>query len=147
MRMVTVVAVLGVMLSLEGAAQSDAPRSAAALASVNGKAITGAEVEKTIAADLAKLEGQIYELKKAKLDALIDEQLLAQEANKRGITTAALLQAEVTSKSSTATDEEVAVYYGANQAKLQKDLNAWRDPNGLVDRLHGRILARTARGR
>jgi protein-disulfide isomerase len=109
------------------AAQGSGQGASGALASVNGKAISSAEVEKSIAADLAKLEAQIYELKKTTLDTLIDEQLIAQEASRRGITTSALVQAEVTSKSSTATDEEVAVYYGANQAKLQKDLNAWRD--------------------
>src|SRR5688572_9779214 len=125
MRIVALVAILGAMSSLEGAAQSGAPSNSAALASVNGKPITSAEVDKGIATDLAKLEAQIYELKKTRVNALIEEQLLAQEAAKRGITTEALIEAEVTSKQSAVSDEEVAVYYGANQAKLQKDLNAW----------------------
>jgi protein-disulfide isomerase len=119
-------AILGAALQVSAAAQGSG-QSGSAAASVDGKVISNADVEKPIAADLAKLEAQIYELKKNKLDALIDEQLLTQEASRRGVTTAALVQAEITSKSSTATDEEVAVYYGANQAKLQKDLNAWRD--------------------
>ncbi len=127
MRIVALVAILGVMSSLEGAAQSGARSTTGALASVNGKPITNAEVEKAIATDLAKLEAQIYELKRARVNTLIDEQLLAQEASKRGITTDALLETEVTSKQSAVSDEEVAVYYGANQAKLQKDLNAWRE--------------------
>ena len=126
MRFVSLVAILAATLSFNGAAQNGAA-GGAALATVDGKAISSAEVEKEIAVDLAKLEAQIYELKTAKLNALIDEQLLAQEAGKRGITTAALIQAEITSKQSSASDEEVAIYYGANQAKLQKDLNAWRD--------------------
>ena len=127
MRAVIVGAILAAALTASAAAQSGGQSASGPLASVNGKPISSAEVEKSIAADLAKLEDQIYELKKSRLDALIDEQLLAQEAAKRGITTAALLDAEVTSKSSTVTDEEVAVYYGANQAKLQKDLGAWRE--------------------
>ena len=127
MRVVILGVILAAALTNSAAAQVAGQSATGALASVNGKPISNAEVEKAIAADLAKLEAQIYELKKTRLDALIDEQLLSQEAAKRGITSAALLQAEVTSKSSTVTDEEVAVYYGANQAKLQKDLNAWRD--------------------
>ena len=127
MRIVTLVAILGVMSSLEGAAQSGAPSNSGALASVNGKVITSAEVDKGIATDLAKLEAQIYELKRARVNALIDEQLLTQEAGKRSITAEALIEAEVTSKQSAVSDEEVAVYYGANQAKLQKDLNSWRE--------------------
>ncbi|MEO7271916.1 MAG: thioredoxin domain-containing protein [Vicinamibacterales bacterium] len=127
MRAMILGAILAVALTTSAMAQGGGQGASGALASVDGKAISSADVDKTIAADLAKLEGQIYELKKSSLNTLIDEQLLAQEASKRGITAAALLQAEVTSKSSTATDEEVAVYYGANQAKLQKDLGAWRD--------------------
>ena len=127
MRAVILGAILGAALTTSAAAQGAGQSASGALASVDGKAISSADVEKPIASDLAKLEAQIYELKKAKLETLIDEQLLAQEASKRGITAAALLQAEVTAKASTATDEEVAVYYGANQTKLQKDLNAWRD--------------------
>ncbi len=127
MRMLTVVAILGIALSTSGAAEEKTQGNGAPLAVVNGKAITSAEVEKEVAADLAKLETQIYDLKKAKLDALIDEQLLADEATKRGITTAALLDAEVKAKQSPVTDEEIAVFYGANQAKLQKDLTTWRD--------------------
>jgi protein-disulfide isomerase len=124
----TTLAVLLVTLSLSGAAQSGGQGSAGeVLASVNGKSITSAQVEKSIAADLAKLEQQIYDLKKAKLDGLIEEQLIASEAARRGVSVDALLEAEVNSKQSKVTDEEVAVFYGANQAKLQKDLNAWRD--------------------
>jgi protein-disulfide isomerase len=127
MRFVTLVAILAATLSLNGAAQNAAPATGAALATVDGKAISSAEVEKSIATDLAKLETQIYELKKARLDALVEEQLLGQEASKRGITTATLIETEITSKQSPVTDEEIAIFYGANQARLQKDLNAWRD--------------------
>jgi len=122
-------AVLLVTLSLPGAAQSGGGQGSTGevLASVNGKTITRAEVEKSIAADLAKLEQQIYDLKKARLDGLIEEQLIATEAARRGVTADALIETEVTSKQSKVTDEEIAVFYGANQARLQKDLNAWRD--------------------
>jgi predicted DsbA family dithiol-disulfide isomerase len=127
MRTVIVAALLGAALSLQCAAQPGTQRDGAALASVNGKTITTAEVDKSIATDVAKLEAQIYELKKASLDALVEEQLIAQEASKRGMTTAALIEAEVTAKQAAVTDEEIAVFYGANQAKLQKDLASWRE--------------------
>jgi protein-disulfide isomerase len=119
---------LGVLLSFgTAAAQSGSTAGAGAVATVNGKPISAAEVDKSIATDLAKLEAQIYELKKARLDALIEEQLIAQEAARRGIGTEALIKAEVTGKQSPVTDEEIAIFYGANKAKLQKDISAWRD--------------------
>ena len=96
------------------------------LAIVNGTAITNDEVESALGPSLAKLEEQIYDLKRTKLNSLIEDALIAAEARKRGISTDALIQAEVTAKLAPVTDEEVAVFYGANQARLQKDLNAWR---------------------
>jgi hypothetical protein len=41
------------------------------LAEVEGVAITSEEVEKPIASQLSKLEEQIYDLKRQKLDALV----------------------------------------------------------------------------
>jgi protein-disulfide isomerase len=102
------------------------PAASEPLAIVNGTAITSAEVESALGPSLAKLEEQVYELKRTKLNALIDDTLIAVEAKKRGISTDALIQAEVTAKLTPVTDEEIAVFYGANQARLQKDLNAWR---------------------
>lgn len=127
MSRVTVTAWLVLSLPLAAAAQTGSSSSGTVLAVVNDTPISSTEVEKPIAQELAKLESQIYDLKKAKLDALIDDQLLASEAAKRSITVAALIEAEVTSKKSSVSDEEVAVYYGANQARLKKDLASWKD--------------------
>ncbi len=55
------------------------------LAEVDGVAITSEEVEKTLAPQLSKLEEQIYNLKRQRLEALINEKLLAKEATKRAL--------------------------------------------------------------
>jgi hypothetical protein len=47
---------------------------------------------------LRRLERQIYDTKRQKLEALINERLLAREAATRGVTVDALLEAEVTAK-------------------------------------------------
>ncbi len=47
---------------------------------VNGETITAKDVEKSLGAKLQKLEEQIYTLKRAEVDALIAQHLLAQEA-------------------------------------------------------------------
>jgi protein-disulfide isomerase len=109
-----------------GVVSAQQPAASEPLAIVNGTAITNAEVESALGPSLAKLEEQVYELKRTKLNALIDDTLISVEAKKRGISTDALIQAEVTAKLTPVTDEEIAVFYGANQARLQKDLNAWR---------------------
>jgi protein-disulfide isomerase len=98
-----------------------------ALAVVNGRAITNAEVEAALGQSLARLEEQIYDLKKTALDALIDQALIAGEAKKRGVSAEALIEAEVDAKLAPVTDQQIAAFYTANQARLQKDLAGWRD--------------------
>jgi SurA N-terminal domain len=88
--------VLIVALGLAVAAQT--PAKAEPLAELDGEAIAAEEVEKAIAAQLTQLEEQTYTLKRQKVEALIAERLVAQEAAKRGITVQALLDAEVTAK-------------------------------------------------
>ena len=90
-----------------------------ALAEVNGETITAKELETRLGAKVSQLEEQIYALKRAELDALIAQHLLAQEAAKRGIPVAALMDAEVTSKVALVTEKEIDEYYNANKARLR----------------------------
>jgi protein-disulfide isomerase len=106
-----------VALGLAVAAQ--APAASEPLAEVDGEAITAEEVEKAIAAQLSKLEEQIYDLKRQQVEALIAERLLAREAAKRGMTVQALLDAEVTTKVALVTEQEIETFYQANRARLK----------------------------
>ena len=91
------------------------------LAEVNGEAITTEELNRTLGAKLAKLEEQIYDLKRQELDSLIAQRLFAQEAAKRGISVPALLDAEVTAKVSLVTEKEIEDFYQANKARMRGD--------------------------
>src|SRR6059036_365685 len=112
-----------VVMGLPGTAQTGA--TGEPLAEVNGEAITTDEVERALGAPLRRLEQQIYDLKRQKLEALISERLLAREAAKRGVSVQALLDAEVTA--GTVTDEEVESFYQANKARLKGDEAAVRE--------------------
>ncbi len=102
-------------------ATAHVPAAGEPLAEVDGEAIAAEEVEKAIAAQLSKLEEQIYNLKRQKLEALIAERLLTQEAAKRGTTIQALLDAEVTTKVALVTEQEIETFYQANKARLKGD--------------------------
>lgn len=105
-------------------------RTAAAtepLAVVNGVAISPEEVEKPLAPQLGKLEEQIYTLKRQKIDALINDKLLADEAKKRGLSVPALLDAEVTSKVGLVTEQEIENFYQANKTQIQGDESEARE--------------------
>jgi hypothetical protein len=97
------------------------------LAVVDGVAISTEEVEKGLAAQLSKLEEQIYSLKRQRLDALINEKLLAKEAGKRSVSVAALLDAEVTSKVGLVTEQEIEKFYQENKAQLKGEESSLRD--------------------
>jgi protein-disulfide isomerase len=107
-----------VTLGLAVTAQT--PAKGEPLAELDGEAIT-AEVEKAIAAQLSKLQEQIYDLKRQQVEALIAERLLTQEAAKRGVTIQALLDAEVTTKVALITEQEIETFYQANKARLKGD--------------------------
>lgn len=89
------------------------------LAEVDGVAITSEEVEKTLAAQLTKLKEQIYNLKRQRVDALIDEKVLAKEAAKRRVSVPALLDAEVTSKVGLVTEQEIEKFYQENKTQIK----------------------------
>src|SRR2546427_1634371 len=83
------------------------------LAEVNREAITAKDLEQALGARLAALEEEIYSLKRQGVEALIAERLLAQEAARRGVSVASLLDAEVTRKVEPVTQDEVEVVYQA----------------------------------
>jgi protein-disulfide isomerase len=91
------------------------------LALINDEPITTDEVEKPLGAQITKLEEQIYALKRQRLEGIIQTRLLAKEAAKRGLSIPALLDAEVTSKISQVSDQEIDAYYQANKAKYPGD--------------------------
>src|SRR5262245_19827292 len=107
----TVVCLLGVSVFAESTAQKEP------LALVDGEAITVEEVEKPLGLQIRKLEEQIYALKRQKLEGIIQSRLLAREAAKRGLSVPALLDAEVNSKVSPATDQEIETHYQANKSR------------------------------
>jgi len=111
--------VVTIVVSLPDAAHT-APASEP-VAEVNGETITAAEIEQALGAQVRRLEQQIYEMKRQRLEAVIGERLLATEAARQGLAVQALLDAEVTAKAEPVTDEEVERFYQANKAQLKGD--------------------------
>lgn len=113
------------------------------LAEVNREAITAKDLEQALGAKLAALEEEIYSLKRQGVEALIAERLLAQEAARRGVSVASLLDAEVTRKVEPVTQDEVEVVYQANktagpETRLPSARTSRRSCNGRRRPLGGR---------
>ena len=91
-----------------------------ALAEVDAKPITADEIEKSIGAPLSKLEEQIYALKRRALDALIARRLVGKEAQRRGMSPQALLEAE-TRNVEPVTEQEIEATYRGQKGQLNAD--------------------------
>jgi protein-disulfide isomerase len=81
------------------------------LATVGGKEISRADVEKLMAGKLAELESQRYQVMREGVDSLVADALLEKEAKQRGTTARELFEAEVVSKVSQPTDAEIQTLY------------------------------------
>lgn len=110
---------LPVMMVLALTLACQTPVKSPPLAEVDGEAITSEEVEKALGAQLSRLQEQVYNLKRQKVETLIADRLLAREAARRGISVAALLDAEVTSKVGLVTEQEIDTFYQTNKARLK----------------------------
>ena len=109
---VTAGAVLALLtgVHISGAQQLPKEKNAASAAKVGDEVITLEEVEQALRVELAKIEEQRYALLDKKLEQLIGDRLLAQEAKKRGMPVEQLVKAEVYAKVPEVTDAEVTTF-------------------------------------
>ena len=106
--------------SATGPRQSVEAAEADALATVDGAAIK--ETDLNVKGELIQLEQQAYQIKLRALDGVIADRLIAAEANKRGVSEAALVAEEITSQVSEPTDLEVEAFYEQQRARIQAPL-------------------------
>lgn len=91
------------------------------LAVVNTKEITVGDIEDSLRALIFNVQEQVYALRKQDLELKINDTLLSQEAQKKGITTRALLEAEVNSKLPRVTDAQAQAFYDQNKDRISGD--------------------------
>lgn len=113
------------------AAPAPAAPSGTPAARVGGEVITLEEVERAVQPQLGELAKQRYEILGGKLEQLIGERLLAQEARRRNVSVEQLLKTEVYMKTPEIPDDDVTAFINQNRAQLAKmedeelRLNVW----------------------
>jgi protein-disulfide isomerase len=90
----------------------------AAVATVAGRTITQGELEAHVRPRLIEIDGERYDALREGLDELIADELIAQEAKKRGMSTEALEEAEVTAKIPEPPDADVKKVYDENKDRF-----------------------------
>jgi protein-disulfide isomerase len=93
----------------------------AVLATVNGAPITEDDVRKAAGLEIARLEEQLYQLRKQQIDTLVAQRLLEAEAARRGLSVAALEQAEIVGPAGTVTEPEIDTFIESNRSRIKGD--------------------------
>lgn len=100
--------------------EKPAPKGAPAAAKVGSEVIY---LDEVVQAQRLRIERERYSLLHQKLEELIEERLLAQEARSRGITVEQLLNLEVDSKVQIVTDDDITKFIATRQTQpAQADL-------------------------
>ncbi len=101
------------------AGEKNAPSAKPELvAEVAGKPVTMAELEESVGQQLAQLDRQRQQLLEQGLERLVQQKLLEAEAEARGITPEALVEAEISAKVGAVSEAEIAQWYEANKARV-----------------------------
>ena len=125
---------MALLVAMAAVATAQGTQHAKPLAEVNGQPITEEEIDKAIAGQLGKLNEQIYNLRQQRLEAVIRDRILAQEAARRGITVPKLLDTEVTAKVGLVSENEIEQFYQANKGRLGAG-----DEMEIRDQIRGRL--------
>jgi protein-disulfide isomerase len=88
------------------------------LATVNDKKITIDDIETSLRPLIFNVQEQVYTLRKQDLELKVNDTLLGQEAQKKGVTTKALLDTEVSAKLPPVTDAQAQTFYNENKDRI-----------------------------
>ena len=91
------------------------------LAVVNTKEISLGDIEDSLRPLIFNVQEEVYALRKQDLELKINDTLLSQEAQKKGITTRALLEAEVNAKLARVTEAQAQTFYNENKDRISGD--------------------------
>jgi hypothetical protein len=102
-----------------------AAERAQVLATINGVPITAGDVEDSLQSLIFDVQEQVYQLRRNELDLTINDTLLAQEGQRRKVTTNTLLEAEVKPKQ--VTEEQARLFFEQNKERVSGDFAQTKD--------------------
>lgn len=97
------------------------------VATIAGQPITAAPIIERLKPIVYNMRLEAYELTKQRVDRLVDDMLLLDEARRRQIGPEEIVRAEISDKVKNPTDDEVAKFYSENKARISGDLNTVRN--------------------
>ena len=94
---------------------------------IAGQPVTAAPLLERLKPIIYNLKAHAYDHTKQRVDRLVDDMLLLEEARKRQIGPEEIVRAEISDKVKNPTEEEVAKFYSENKARISGDLNSVRN--------------------
>ena len=101
--------------------------AASVVATVAGQPITAAPLLERLKPLIYRLKSEAYEVTKQRVDRLVDDTLLLEEARRRQVGPEEIVRAEISDKVRPPTEAEVAQFYNENKARISGDLNSVRN--------------------
>ena len=106
---------------------SSSLNAASVVATVAGQPMTAAPLLERLKPIIYKLKSEAYEVTKQRVDRLVDDTLLLDEARRRQVGPEEIVRAEISDKVRPPTEAEVAQFYNENKARISGDLNSVRN--------------------
>ena len=101
--------------------------AAAVVATVAGKALTAGPLTERLKPVIYRMRVETYDLSRNRIDQLVDDLLLVEEANRRHIGPEEIVRAEITDKVKTPSEDEIAKFFAENKTRIAGDLNKVRN--------------------
>jgi protein-disulfide isomerase len=106
--------------------RTDAER-ARVIAAVNGEQLTSGKIEESLKPLIYSVQERAYQLRKNEVELRINDTLLTQEAQKRKITTKALLEAEIDAKATPVSESDARTFYDQNKERINGEFPQVKD--------------------
>ena len=103
---------------------------------LNGSKITSGDIEEALQPLIYDVQRKLYELRKGELELRINDVLLEQEAQKRKITTQAVVEAELTPKVKKVSEDDARKFYAEQKDRIDGSFDQVKDR--LIDYLQKR---------
>ena len=100
---------------------------ASVVATVAGQPLKADTLIERLKPIIYRLKLEVYEVTRNRIDQLVDDTLLLEEAGRRQIGPEQIVRTEISDKVRTPTEEEVATFYNENKSRIAGDLNSVRN--------------------
>jgi protein-disulfide isomerase len=100
--------------------------AASVVVTIAGQPATAAPIIERLKPIIYNMKLEAYEVTKQRVDRMVDDMLLLEEARRRQIGPEEIVRAEISDKVKPPSEEEISKFYSENKARISGDLNAVR---------------------